>query len=312
LKGLVNNDARKGTEKEIGEVAHQLKESNKNLCRNLKENPNVEGNAQKMKQERAQVQEWLEETRQELAECSFAGLVAKVDAERREQDRLTDVRRKEREVSLLVKKREAELQQTRSDAEREQRVASQEIKTLKEELQKTKTINDIALKFEEKKLRAKEQALLRIHRQQEKALQEELESLKGAQDMENTVHDRAMNFLDKKLDERLKDREQWQQKYDAEKADREVELTMLREKREANSLQLKDLEEKRHQQADEYRLRENQLRNNVLVAKQKRDQEVRMQNAILFLQEEGRLYMQRMLARRAAAKGKKKKGKKKK
>merc|ERR550532_2871876 len=105
--------------------------------------------------------------------------------------------------------------------------------------------------------------------------------------MESTVNERAMTFLDKKLDERLKDREQWQQKYDAEKADREVELTMLSEKREGNHLQLKDLEEKRHQQAEEYRLRENQLRNNVLVAKQKRDQEIRMQNAILFLQEEG-------------------------
>jgi len=277
----------------------------------LKENPNVEGNAQKMKQERAQVQEWFEETRQELAECSFTGLVAKVDTERREQDRLTEVRRKEREVSLLVKQREAELQQTRSDAEREQRVASQQIKNLKEELQKTKTINNIALKFEEKKVRAKEQALLRIHRQQEKALLEELESLNGANDMESTAHERAMSFLDTKLDERLKDREQWQQKYDGEKADREVELTMLSEKREANHLHLKDLEEKRLRQADEYRLRESQLRNNVLVAKQKRNQELRMQNAILFLQEEGRLYMQHILARRAAAKGKKKKGKKK-
>ena len=46
-----------------------------------------------------------------------------------------------------------------ADHERETRAANQEIKELKEELQKNKTISDIEFKFEEKKLRAREQAL---------------------------------------------------------------------------------------------------------------------------------------------------------
>ena len=42
------------------QVAHRLRESNKALCRNLKENPNVQGNLIKMQQERLRVQEQFE------------------------------------------------------------------------------------------------------------------------------------------------------------------------------------------------------------------------------------------------------------
>merc|ERR1712151_1367497 len=88
LKGLCNKQKFNETQHEIQEVALRLKESNKNLCRNLKENPNVQGNLLKMQAERTQVQEWLEETKTDLIEQSFANLVAKVETERREQERL--------------------------------------------------------------------------------------------------------------------------------------------------------------------------------------------------------------------------------
>jgi len=47
LKGLTNKKKFIETQKEILDVSLQLKDSNKQLCRNLKENPNVEGNLQK-------------------------------------------------------------------------------------------------------------------------------------------------------------------------------------------------------------------------------------------------------------------------
>mmetsp|Transcript_47929 Transcript_47929/g.107859 ORF Transcript_47929/g.107859 Transcript_47929/m.107859 type:complete len:386 (-) Transcript_47929:93-1250(-) len=312
LKGLCNKARFTETQKEIQEVAHKLKESNRSLCRNLKENPNVSENQLKIQQERAQVQEWLEETKSDLIEFSFANLVAKVDAERKEQERLSDVKKKEREISLIVKQREAELQREDGDNDKETKLANAEIKELKEELQKSKTISDIEFKFEEKKLRAKEQALLRIHAQMEKKLLEELERLRAAQEMEQTVHDRAQSFLEEKLQEKQSEKEKWQNEYDREVNDREVELTLLKEKRAAAYQQLKELDERRNAEAEEYKAKENEMRNNVLIAKQKRDQVLRMQDAVLFLQEEGRRYMMRMAARRAAAKGKKgKKGKKK-
>merc|ERR1711972_56643 len=213
LKGLSNKAKYLETQHLIQDVAHKLKDSNKSLCRNLKENPNVQGNLVKMQAERAQVQEWLEETKSDLMEMSFANLVTKVDIERKDQERLSEVKKKEREASQTVKQLEIEHQRELADNEKETKLANQEIKELKEELQKNKTISDIEFKFEEKKLRAREQALLRVHQQIEKQLMEELEQLEASEEMEQAVHERAHNFLEEKLAELLKQKDMWTQEY---------------------------------------------------------------------------------------------------
>jgi hypothetical protein len=313
LKGLCNKQKYTDTQREIQEVAHRLKESNRSLCRNLKENPNVQGNLQKMQAERAQVQEWLEETRTDLAETSFNNLVAKVDAEKRAQERLSEVKRKEREASANVKQLEAELQREIAENDKETKLANQEIKELKEDLQKSKTISDIEFKFEEKKLRAREQALLRVHAQIEKKLHEDLKALEAAEEMEQTVHGLAHTFLSEKLEKLQSEKDTWTNDYViAEVNAKEADLATLKERRTAGATKLNDLEDKRATEAAEHKAKEDEMRNAVLIDKQRRDQLQRMADAVLFLQEEGRRYMERIQARNAAKKGKKgKKGKKK-
>eukprot|EP00434_Breviolum_minutum_P017782 symbB.v1.2.015697.t1/scaffold1180.1/size133432/6 len=311
LKGLCNKARFMETQKEIQDVAHKLKESNKSLCRNLKENPNVQGNLQKMQAERSQVQEWLEETKTDLMDMSFQNLVAKVEAERREQERLSEVKKKEQKNSQAVKDLEAELQRERADHEKETKIANQEIKELKEELQKNKTISDIEFKFEEKKLRAREQALLRIHAQMEKKLIEELDRLLEAQEMETAVHERAHAFLDERIVHLQDQKDVWAKDHEKEVDNRTVELEMLRERRTAVHEELQRLDELRAKEAEDYKAKENEMRNAVLIEKQRREQYQRMAEAVLFLQEEGRNYMAR-IEQRKAMKGKKgKKGKKK-
>lgn len=312
LKGLCNKQKYTDTQREIQEVAHRLKESNRSLCRNLKENPNVQGNLLKMQAERAQVQEWLEETRTDLAETSFANLVAKVEAEKRAQERLSEVKRREREASANVKQLEAELQREIAENDKETKLANQEIKELKEELQKSKTISDIEFKFEEKKLRAREQALLRVHAQIEKKSHEDLKALEGAEEMEQTVHERAHNYLNEKLNDLQEKREMWAKDYvEREVNEREMELNLLRDRRAQDKETLIGLEDKRQSEALEHKAKEDEMRNAVLIDKQRRDQLQRMADAVIFLQEEGRRYMQRLQERNANKKGKKKAGKKK-
>lgn len=313
LKGLCNKAKFVETQKEIQDVAHRLKESNKSLCRNLKENPNVAGNLLKMQTERTHVQEWLEETKSELVEMSFANLVSKVEAERREQERLSEVKKKEREATATVKQLEAELQREHADHEKETKAANQEIKELKEELQRSKTISDIEFKFEEKKLRAKEQALLRIHAQMEKLLNEELEALKGAQGMEQTVHERCHNFLEERLRDLQNKKDQWQRDSEREVTERQQALEDLADKRQEWSQELKKFEDKRHHEDKEHKAKEAEMRNAVLIERQRREQLQRMADAVLLIQREGRKYLERLRAKKAAQKGKKgKKGGKKK
>merc|ERR1719265_2830729 len=116
----------------------------------------------------------------DLAELAFPNLVQKVEAERRDQELLSEVKRKAQEASQTVKSLEADLQREYADHQKETNSANLEIKALKEELQKNKTISAIELAFEEKKLRAQESALLRRFAQGEKALQENVKALDAA------------------------------------------------------------------------------------------------------------------------------------
>lgn len=314
LKGLCNKSKFKAVQQKIQDVAHRLKESNKSLCRNLKENPNVQGNLLKMQTERALVQEWLEDTKNDLQpDLSFANLIAKVEAERRDQELLSEVKKKEREASQTVRMLEADLQREYADHEKETKSANLEIKELKEELQKNKTISQIEIAFEEKKLRAKESALLRVFAQKEKSLLEDLAQLEEAQNLEKTVHGRAQEFLQDKLDKLTDLRQDWQNRYDRETKEREDELNTLRERRGYGFEELTRLQERLQQEVGEQRAKEEEMRNAVLVERQRREQNQRMEEAVIFLQLAGRQYMERMAARNAAKKGKKgKKGKKKK
>lgn len=313
LKGLCNKQKYTDTQREIQLVAHSLKESNRSLCRNLKENPNVPGNLLKMQAERAQVQLWLETTKTDLIEMSFADLVNKVEEEKSKQERLSEVKKKEREASANVKQLEAELQREIAENDKETKLANQEIKELKEELQKSKTISDIEFKFEEKKLRAREQALIRVHAQIDLKLEKEEQCMKAAESLEETVHEDAGTFLNKKLETLQEAKETWTTKYVVNEVnEREIELNLLKQRRELDFALLNELEDKRQSEALEHKAKEDEMRNAVLIDKQRREQLMRMSEAVFFLQSEGRNYMLRVAERKAAQKGKKgKKGKKK-
>merc|ERR1711937_975242 len=68
--------------------------------------------------------------------------------------------------------------------------------------------------------------------------------------------------------------------------------------------------DKRQSEALEHKAKEDEMRNAVLIEKQRRDQLQRMADAVLFLQGEGRQYIERIMERRKASKkgGKKKEG----
>jgi hypothetical protein len=73
LKGLANKSKYKENQHEIQEVSRALRESTKNLCRNLKDNPNISGNLLKIQQEREDLQELLDRTLDELKEDGTKG-----------------------------------------------------------------------------------------------------------------------------------------------------------------------------------------------------------------------------------------------
>merc|ERR1719267_395736 len=209
LTGLSNKTKLKEVQAEILDVSHKLRESNKSLCRNLKENPNVQENLQKMQDERKRVQQWLEDLRTELDECSFQLLMTKVEEERKDQELLHEVKKKEREATGTVRSLETDLQKEYSEHEKESKQGTDEIKELK-------TRSAIETSFLEKKLRAKENATLRIFAQKEKALQEEYDHLKRMIHLEESVHEKIDEFMTHRLEELGVQTDQWKERAERE------------------------------------------------------------------------------------------------
>merc|ERR1712182_167932 len=100
-------------------------------------------------------------------------------------------------------------------------------------------------------------------------------------------------------------RQDWQNRYDGETKEREEELNALRERRGRGFEELTLLQERLTQEVGEQRAKEEEMRNAVLVERQRRDQLKRMEDAVIFLQAEGRAYMERLALRNANKKGKK-------
>jgi len=313
LTGLSNKTKLKEVQAEILEVSHKLRESNKSLCRNLKENPNVQENLQKMQDERKRVQQWLEDLRTELDECSFQLLMTKVEEERKDQELLHEVKKKEREATGTVRSLEADLQKEYTEHEKESKQGTDEIKKLKEELQELKTRSAIETSFLEKKLRAKENAMLRIFAQKEKALEEEHDHLKRMIHLEESVHDKIDDFMTRRLEDLGVQTEQWKERAEKEIQDMIDKRDKLREDRGKGLEERTKKEDRKREDMARLRTREEEQRNQVMQEKQKSEQEEQQKLAIFQLQEEGRLYLNRVRARLAAKKQKKgKKGKKKK
>lgn len=312
LTGLANKAQMKEVQSEIQEVGRNLKESNKSLCRNLKENPNVSENLIKMQRERQLVQTWLDDLHKELTEYSFSQLMAKVDEERRNQELLQVVKQREKEVSKTVKQLEQDLAREYAEHEKETRQATQEIKELKQDLQQRKSVSQIELSFEEKKLRAKENALVRIFAQHEKSLREQKDNLEKMITLEKTVHGDMRDFLEKRLDDLAVETKDWHDKAEREIKATEDKVFALREKRGAGLEQRCALQDRMQAETKEQMLKEEEQRNQVMMEKQRNEQLAQEHAAILFLQDEGRRYILRIRERAAAKKGKKGKKKKKK
>ena len=200
-----------------------------------------------------------------------------------------------------------------TEHEKESKQGTDEIKKLKEELQELKTRSAIETSFLEKKLRAKENATLRIFAQKEKALEEEHDHLKRMIHLEESVHDKIDDFMTRRLEDLGVQTEQWKERAEKEIQDMIDKRDKLREDRGKGLEERNKKEDRKREDMARLRTREEEQRNQVMQEKQKSEQEEQQKLAIFQLQEEGRLYLNRVRARLAAKKQKKgKKGKKKK
>ena len=136
LKALSNKQKAKENQEQIQEVARALRESTKELCRNLKGNPNIAENLSKIQTERSNLQNLLSKTLRELRENAFSTLTTTVEEDKARNDMILEVIAKEKEVSAAVKGLQEDLANERQQHAAEVEERNDIISKLKEQLQR--------------------------------------------------------------------------------------------------------------------------------------------------------------------------------
>jgi len=87
----------------LTEVAKRLKDSTRTLCRVLKDNPDIEGGNEKIKQDRLDLIETLQKLSKELTDLSYSKHKQDLDDEKKRQGRLEELRAEEKNLIQKIK-----------------------------------------------------------------------------------------------------------------------------------------------------------------------------------------------------------------
>ncbi|PFH33099.1 hypothetical protein BESB_082980 [Besnoitia besnoiti] len=228
LRGLSNIEKLKNVENELQEISTKMREANKELCRSLRQNPNIQENTVKLQLERQKVEEWYADVRDELKKAyTFKSLQDRVATEKHEQERLSEVKKRTRESMQAVRLLEAELKKETAEYERDMKQTNAEISTLKEELQQSRLKSSLKLSFEEKQLAAQEEALLRVFQKKEIELQSQLEKEHEEASVEEFAHTQVLKFSKEYIQKVQDERQAWHERFAKETEDKQRELTAL-------------------------------------------------------------------------------------
>lgn len=314
LKGLANKSKYKQNQNDIQEVSRALRESTKNLCRNLKDNPNVTGNLLKIQDERNNLENLIHKTVNEIRENkTFSILENYVRETEQEQERLNQVIEKEKETATAVQELEEELAEEKKEHEKEDSERKALIAQLKEELQTIRSTLAFKIEYSRKEALAKIKSTSRTYEYSENELSKKIESLKRKKMMEEEVHQSTMEFYTQRQETMLEQAAEWSDRYIADMDELETQLNELTEIREKDRERLNQLQERWDRQVAEEEAKIEEERRQKELEELRIKEEEDMKKAAITIQ---RKFKQHLLANPPApakgGKGKKgKKGKKK-
>ncbi|KAG5177665.1 hypothetical protein JKP88DRAFT_331903 [Tribonema minus] len=217
LKGLSNKTQYKEVQGEIQDVSRALRDSTRNLCRNLKDNPNISGNLAKIQRERGELIDLLHRTCRELVdEGQVHGVIKVVEEDRTSQMRQSELQTREAEATVAVKRLEKDLGAERAEHARQAQSHRETLAALKETLAEVKGRTSVDVKYGRKEHNARVSALLRVHRQAERDLDARVAERERARAVESAAHAETMAFLERKRAALIEELDAWEARYAAE------------------------------------------------------------------------------------------------
>lgn len=312
LKGLANKNRYKEVQGEIQDVSRALRESTKNLCRNLKNNPNVSGNLLKIQRERAELIDLIARTSRELGESGkFDGVAWVVEEDRLSQNKKSELVRREKEATTAVSNLENDLVNERAEDARQLETYRRTMGDLKDKVVQMKSRTNVDVKYSRKEKSAQLSSLQRVNQQTERSLELQVQELEIRREKELSAHSETMAFLERKRGQLLEDLDAWEDRFEKEHGELQRQYETLAAERGQMLVRLEQLKTRRALELETEAARERAKNTQIANEKAAKALIARQRAAAYKIQRLFVLHSKRLKEKGTKEKGKKEKKKKK-
>ena len=288
-------------------MSKDLRDSTKKLCRNLKDNPNIQENLRKVDQERRTVSQLMLDTCRELKDLSFSSLEQQVQQDKKTLEELHETMKKELETAETVKELSTMLMQEKEEHQQTVREKNKTMAKYKEDLQELRQRTEIMSEYQQQEAQAKANSKRRECEIVKSNMKRTIEDLESKCRIEEKVHNETVRFLKRKQEELQKLQVHWQEKNEHDVKAKEEELEELKANQRRDYLRLMELTARMKKEKEEKAARAREEKRLAELKELQEAEERRTFQAASKLQ----AWMRGYLARKGKKGGKKAKKKKK-
>jgi hypothetical protein len=215
LKSLSNKTRYKKNQEKIQEKAQELKVLTTDLCKRLRESPNVSENLLKIQTQRSSLITIFESFRAELLmHRSFQKIAHDAGAMRAAYENMTQVVLQEKEMQRQIEELNTNVQRTEQDMQQRLERLDAQIKEQKELLMQKQSDNDAEKAQRDDEREARMAAAIKMNSLTASRLTKQLVAAQRALENERHVHDESMQFFARRRSKIQQDTQERQEKYD--------------------------------------------------------------------------------------------------
>jgi hypothetical protein len=234
LRGLSNKSKRDKNQEELKEITESLRESTSTIFQNLKDQPTIVSNMQKVQKDSHELQELLKDTNDDLKKCSFASLIEQVSQRLEQQRQLFETELAHEKTRESLKNLEMELDAERLGFARAMESKEIEIRHLTAELKQLKKVTALSLKYEKETALANKETTQRMRTRDLDKFRKNISNANDAVARDTLVHDNTAGFLQQQKDNLDKLHSEWEGKYEKDHGELSSEFDKLTEQRNAD------------------------------------------------------------------------------
>ena len=229
-------------QQELAETALKLRDNTMQLCKNLKDYPNLNDNMRKMVSERLMLHELCEGMLLDLSSLNFMSLVRYINEDRMKRQVLNEVMEEERKLSSEVQGLKDTLVSEQAEADEDIRKRKSALGELREKISKMTNDTGIDLKYKE----ADATAEIENRRAASEIGLRDLEARKAellrTLEIEEQATGKMAKYLHKRYSELLNNREAWNNKFEDDTSNKDKELEKIRGAHRTDVTRLRDVE----------------------------------------------------------------------